>query len=226
MHSAVFLLSMISSFMFCWVSQHHGWSFLSLPGFLSLLVWQKLSRLVNEWCWPPTTAESWRNQWGSCGIWSLPNGTVEGQWYVHDNHYCSSCSSIVGWSPLFHVSYYVVGSGVSFNMISRSAPKSIQVDLNCHCREVLNTYEEFWSETLLLESSPPHFSLLSFLFLFWISPFLVLVLFLFLFLLLLLLLLLFFWCFPFSCCFVFSLSFRFSRTSSTMAKIFHSYWCC
>ncbi len=171
MHSAVFLVSMISSFMFCWASQHHGWSFLWLPGFLSLLVWQKLSRLVNEWCWPPTTAGSWRNRWGSCGIWSLPNGTVEGQWYVHDNHYCSSRSSIVVWSPLFHVSYYVVGSGVSFNMISRSAPKSIQVDLNCHRREVLNTYEEFWSETLLLESSPPHSSLLSFLFLFWISPF-------------------------------------------------------
>jgi hypothetical protein len=40
---------------------------------LILSLWEKLSKLVNVWHWPPPDAQSWWIQWRFYGGWSVPD---------------------------------------------------------------------------------------------------------------------------------------------------------
>jgi hypothetical protein len=52
----------------CWTCQSHSESLLLL-----LVLWQKLSILVNLWHWTLRTTGSWWSHWGCYRRWSIPN---------------------------------------------------------------------------------------------------------------------------------------------------------
>jgi hypothetical protein len=85
-------LAISLSFIICWASQHHGRVFLSQP-----VLWQKLSMLVNVWCWHPPMSWSWWSQW-DVTVAGHYHHVVEGDWYMR---HCANCSSVCLFLALF-----------------------------------------------------------------------------------------------------------------------------
>lgn len=137
------------SFRFFWVSHH-------MADPLLLVLWQKLSTLVNVWHNPPLG--DWSSQWGCYRRWSiwcmLVLNISEHVHYCHCHWNHSSVFCLV----LFFVS---LGFGFLFlmlpdwlllwiqiwinhNLVMRSSLTPFQVDLNCTFWEILITYADIY----------------------------------------------------------------------------------
>jgi hypothetical protein len=100
----LFLLSLAISFyyMFCWASQHHGWVFPSL-----LVLWQKLIMVANVCDWTPSTARSWRTQWGCYDSWSVLLKVTENTFDCCSDHTPCLSSVFKGGVFVFFLSFFL-----------------------------------------------------------------------------------------------------------------------